>query len=103
MYLPSGENSSTRLFPVSVTQMLPFANAMPHGALSWPGSEPAIPALQLLVQVSSSGLPSLTPQPNVITKVPVGESSSTRLFAESVTHRSPNKSTAPPVGPLNCP
>src|SRR6516165_1507421 len=70
-YLPSGENSSTRLLPVSVTQMLPLAIAMPQGALSWPGSEPATPALQLLVQVSSSGLPSLTPQPNVITKVPV--------------------------------
>src|SRR5271167_1658654 len=104
LYLPSAENSSTRLFFASATHTSPFgAIAIPPGCENWPLPEPAIPALQLLVHVSASALPLLTPQPKALTKVPVDESSSTRLLAESATQTLPLESTATSVAPLNWP
>ena len=41
--VPAPVNSSTRLLPVSATQMLPDAStAMPSGSCTWPGAEPLV-------------------------------------------------------------
>src|SRR6266404_3793279 len=66
--VPAELNHSMRPLPWSSTYTCPVAwlTATAAGLENWPAPEPATPDLHPSVQVSSSPLPSLTPQPKAL-------------------------------------
>src|SRR5262245_28699725 len=103
-YSPLSVNSCRGLLLAFTTHTFPLeVIAMLRGALSWPAPEPAIPALQLLVQISNLASPLLTPHPKAAWKTPLSLNFSIRLLRLSETKTLPLAATAMPLGSLNWP
>src|ERR1700733_607368 len=76
---------------------------MPVGSLNCPSPEPALPSLQLVVQVSSFDSPLFTPHPTAFRKVPSLLNSSRRWPVRSATQISPDGSRPTATGSAICP